>query len=115
MKPSFPNASETFKRLNPNLFLGGVRAAEPQQSHAPPLDGAHPRQQSRTPSVDRRPRVSIIVCRRRPIDDDNLVGGCKYIRDAIAASLRLDDAHVDWEYHQIISKQTGTIVTITPH
>lgn len=114
MKPDFTHASEAFKRLNPHLCgVGGLRAAEPERAAAPALDGARAPQPDGPAPVGRRPRVALVVFRRRRLDDDNLVGGCKYLRDAIAASLSRDDAEIDWEYHQVVTKgKTGTVVKI---
>ena len=114
MKPDFSHASEAFKRLNPHLCgVGGLRAAQPEPADARALDGAHAPQQGGAAQVGDRLRVAIVVFRRRLVDDDNLVGGCKYLRDAIAASLRRDDAAIDWEYHQVVTKgKTGTVVRI---
>ena len=46
--------------------------------------------------------VSLVGHRRRKLDDDNFVGACKHLRDAIAASLGLDDGdpRLRWEYGQ---------------
>jgi hypothetical protein len=54
--------------------------------------------------VSRQPTVTLVVHRRRLLPDhDNLVGGCKHLRDAIADWLGLDDAdaNVNWEYAQV--------------
>ena len=51
-----------------------------------------------------RIRVTIVRgCGAVPLDHDNLVGGCKPLRDAIAALLGRDDAErhgIEWEYRQ---------------
>ena len=60
-------------------------------------------------------RVTLISFRRRELDDDNLVGGFKPMRDAIARWLGLDDSQriIDWQYGQIETKgRTGTAVKI---
>ena len=91
--------SETFRRLNPHIFgLGGLpsavakpeRQGQPAPAHGLEAQGA------------RRVVVSLVCFRRRLCDDDNLVAGCKHLRDAIAASLGLDDgdAKLRWEYSQ---------------
>jgi len=50
------------------------------------------------------------------LDADNLIGGFKPLRDAIAATLlHTDDAEkfVEWEYHQVkTAGRTGTSVRI---
>lgn len=63
----------------------------------------------------RRVVVSIISLRRRTLDDDNWIGGCKHLRDAIAASLGVDDGdnRIRWQYLQIKSAgRPATIVII---
>lgn len=51
----------------------------------------------------RRPVVTITSFRIATLDDDNLRGGLKTLRDCIAAGLDLDDAEsiVEWRYHQV--------------
>ena len=60
--------------------------------------------------------VSIVVfCRRRRDAGDNLEAGCKWLRDAIANSLGIDDgdARVTWQYGQVETRgETGAVVTI---
>lgn len=51
------------------------------------------------------------------MDSDNLAGGLKYLRDAIAESLGLDDADrfIVWEYHQVETRGAeGVAVKIEP-
>lgn len=107
---NFPNASESFKRLNPHL-LGGLPPAQPQR------DG------QRNPTTSVAPQKScagrVVVClvghRRRILDDDNFVGACKHLRDSIAASLGLDDGdpRLRWEYGQHETRAAeGVAVTI---
>jgi hypothetical protein len=68
----------------------------------------------------KRPRVIILSLRVRAITDhDNLVGGAKHLRDAIAAEMGLDDAdsEIEWIYTQAVvpkKRDEGTIVRITP-
>jgi hypothetical protein len=49
-------------------------------------------------------------------DDDNLVGGCKQLRDAIAAALsRKGDSEKDglyWEYRQVAGTEHGVTIEI---
>ena len=60
------------------------------------------------------PRLRVTITRRsqRPLDDDNFIGGCKQLRDAIAELLgRKGDAEKDgleWEYRQ----ERGAAATI---
>jgi hypothetical protein len=60
-------------------------------------------------------RVAIVAFRRRELDRDNLIGGCKALRDAIAGWLGLDDSEhvVEWTYSQHITRgQRGCAVRI---
>ena len=119
MKPDFPHASESFRKLNPHLFgVGGLRSAEPQSDPGPALDSQPPEQKEspRGLGQGRRWHVCIIVLRRRIIDGDNLAGGCKALRDTIARWLGCDDAErfIEWEYGQHRTEgQVGTVVKIT--
>lgn len=112
-KIKFNNASEAFKRLNPQLFgLGGLQTAEPK-----------PDRQCVGETADRAQKAGpcgVVICmvsfRRRTLDDDNLSGACKWLRDAIAASLGIDDgdSRLRWEYAQIETKgKEGTAVHIS--
>lgn len=58
--------------------------------------------------------VTILACRNRLIDDDNLAAGFKPLRDAIAETLGIDDSdpRVRWEPRQIESTKEETIVRI---
>ena len=59
--------------------------------------------------------VSLVACVRKEYDSDNLYGAIKPLRDAIAATLGLDDAdkRIRWEYAQSCTRgQTGVIVKI---
>jgi hypothetical protein len=59
--------------------------------------------------------VKIIACLRFELDPDNLIAGCKPIRDCVATSLGVDDRdkRVRWEYGQIIGTgEEGVIVKI---
>jgi len=60
-------------------------------------------------------RVALVSLRRRLVTDatDNLPTGFKGLRDAVAASLGVDDAdsRVAWEYRQVqTSGREGTVV-----
>ena len=125
----FQNASETFKRLNPHLFaLGAVPAAKSEQNpralHAVPA-GEEGGEGGVAPIVPRpskpRPmaRITLIACRRRLLDDDNLTSSFKHLRDAIADNLLPGmyagraDAFFAWECGQVETRgQEGTIVKI---
>lgn len=93
------------RKLNPHLFA---------QAGGPPPGGlAGPERKSDPlPSLGKRPKVqrggksrvvvcvTIIACRNREIDSDNLSSGAKCLRDCIATSLGIDDAdkRIRWEY-----------------
>lgn len=60
--------------------------------------------------------VSVVCFRRQKLDADNLVGGVKYLQDAIAASLGIDDgdeSRISFEYSQhVTTGKTGTLVRV---
>ena len=59
--------------------------------------------------------VSLVTCRRRELDDDGNVASQKPLRDAIAASLGIDDAdkRIRFEYGQSETRaKQGVIVKI---
>lgn len=60
--------------------------------------------------------VRFICIRPKFLDDDNLVGGCKPLRDAVAEWIGVNDGdhRVEWIYRQQVGpKPHGTIVMIT--
>ena len=94
---NFPHAIESFKRLNPHL-VGGLSAPEPKRDGRQPIAPSNAAQKGGAGRVV----VSLVGLRRRELDDDNFVGACKHLRDAIAASLGMDDGdpRLRWEYSQ---------------
>jgi len=59
--------------------------------------------------------ISFVCFRSRPCDDDNLQFGCKWLRDAIANSLGIDDGdkRLRWQYQQLKTDgPEGVSVTI---
>lgn len=63
----------------------------------------------------RRVVVSFVCFRSRTCDDDNLQFGCKWLRDAIANSLGIDDGdkRFRWQYGQLQTNgPEGVAVTI---
>jgi len=107
------NASESFKRLNPHLF-GLARSPAQDRKPATTRDVLKPVKLNKrgTPIV----AVSIVTFRKIVLDDDNNVGACKALRDAIADSLGINDkdSRVRWEYGQVETRaRTGTLVRIT--
>jgi hypothetical protein len=60
--------------------------------------------------------ISLVTFRPVAIDDDNNVGSLKTVRDAVAASLGVNDrdSRIRWEYGQVESRAgTGTLIKIT--
>lgn len=47
--------------------------------------------------------ITITSCRRGKLDDDNLAGACKSVRDEVAKQLGLDDGdgRLHWRYKQL--------------
>ena len=57
--------------------------------------------------------VTITRIGPRRLDDDNLAGACKYVRDQIATMIGVDDGSplYTWRYEQVIGRY-GVVVTI---
>ena len=53
----------------------------------------------------------------RKLDDDNLQGALKSIRDGIADKLGVDDsdARIAWRYNQAIGKEFGVEIAVAPN
>lgn len=109
--------SESVRKLNPHLYAGNlVGSMEPKvrkQDKVAALASRPPRSKT---GADRAEYV-ITLCnhRRVLIDDDNLIGGLKSLRDSIANRVSVDDGdpRIRWQYHQIESKgREGVVVTI---
>lgn len=98
--------------LNAEDSRSGARDPQPQQAEA--LVAKVPREEVLDADAARL-RVTITRRSQRPLDDDNLVGGCKQLRDAIAELLgRKGDAEKDgleWEYRQERGEKM-TVITI---
>lgn len=113
------SVGEAVKRLNPQLFgVGGlqpqiterkaeralVRESAGRETGGGGLAGGGP-----------VARVALTAFRRRTLDGDNLIGGFKPLRDAVARWLGCDDSErfIEWEYGQVMTKgATGTVVRI---
>ena len=114
--------------------IGGVGAVVPSVREQPPrpLERTASAKQGGEGSVEKpkgkpsrndrvgtnrtRAQVMLVAVRQKRLDDDNLAGGFKALRDAIAESLGIDDGdeRVEWIYRQQIGpKPHGTIVIIT--
>lgn len=101
------------KKRNPHLFnpVGAVAKPEPQSNHVEPLACSRKIQKG----GPYRFVISLVRFGPGTLDDDNLAGGFKPLRDAIAIELGIDDrdGRVRWEYGQIETRgPTGTIVKI---
>lgn len=115
VKEGFPNASESFRKLNPQLFgaLGAMGSAKRQQNK---------RRESEDSGVESVPasvgyRVTLISCRRKLVDaHDNLRTGAKPLVDRITQWLGFasdSDPRIEWCYEQFRTRgTTGTIVLI---
>lgn len=97
---------------NDHLFgLGAMEEPVAQPDAARALDRGRPARQTSPGRVD----ICLIRCAARLLDDDNLAGGLKPLRDAIAASLGFDDGDplIRWHYAQCQTDgQPGVIVKI---
>lgn len=99
-----PYGSESYRRKNPHLFRK-VEASKPEPDTKQALDGGL------SPQAEVQSRLEILVrmCshRRRLLDDDNLVGAFKPLRDEIARTVGIDDgdARIKFECYQ--RKTTG--------
>jgi hypothetical protein len=103
-------------------LLGGIQIAEHQCHPRRPAEGSDRRKEKGPRSVVKRTgqqsgvHVSIIFVRERLFDDDNSTAGGKWLRDAIASSLGIDDSEIQWSYSQIKCGELetpGTLVKIT--
>lgn len=111
----FPqHVQERILRDNPNLrALDSVETKVTKPAFAPPLVSRIAERKSGASGVVVRV-VFIVACKRR-LDDDNLQGACKPLRDSVAASLELDDADpmIEWEYQQTGARhEEGVLVKI---
>lgn len=109
------NVSESVKRRNPALYggLGAVVPIEREQGATNALVQSPQAQRSRKSRLE--VLVTIIVCRRRLLDDDNSIGGCKPLRDIIAAELGINDGspRIRFQYAQAQTVgEQGCIVKI---
>ncbi len=103
--------SQAVRELNPHLFVGAVEKPISQPDAPRPLDrGCKARKTGPQGMV-----ISLVSYRSRLLDSDNLHGGLKPLRDAIAATLGIDDGDsaVRWEYGQVETRgEEGTAVGI---
>lgn len=110
------HVSESTRKRNPELFggaVGAVVAARPERNKVSPLGGTVKARRQRKGQV--AIRVSFVVFRRRLLDDDSNVYSIKPLRDAVSATLSLDDAdaRIAFEYGQIVTRgECGVLVKI---
>ena len=93
--------------------VGGLLPEQPKRELLPALGSKKAKRDRSKGSVV--VRVTIIRCGSRSLDDDNLSFAYKHFRDAISASLGIDDAdkRICFEYGQVETKgRRGTIVRI---
>jgi len=93
--------------------VGAVPRPKPEPHPLPALD---PKPKAR---ASRKRRLAVIVtlisARHQLLDDDNLRGAFKGLRDAISRSIGLDDAdkRLVWQYAQVqTTGAEGSLVTI---
>ena len=94
--------------------VGAVAPSVSQQAPLRPLEQSIQKRAKGKGSVE--VVVSLISCRRRELDDDGNVASLKPLRDAIAATLGLDDAdkRIRFEYSQLETRgEQGVIVKVT--
>ena len=107
-------------RHAPSSAAAGPLVARCPSPVAEPDPGATLDHQSRLPFLlvdpDRPLLVRIVRVGGRPLDDDNLAGGCKELRDSVAAALgRRGDSQAEglfWQYAQEPG-ELGTRIEIT--
>lgn len=109
---------------HPSRIVGAVAAPKPKPQSGGTLDQDLPGRcggkaglagGSDAPS-GRRIQVDLIAFLRRRCDDDNITAGCKPLRDAVAATLGVDDGdpRVTFAVHQVVGPgEEGTLVRIT--
>lgn len=94
--------------------LGAVGQSQREPAAVPPL-ASRPSRSKKGKSSLVRFVVTFISFRTRKIDDDNLCGGMKALRDSVAGSLGIDDGdeRVLWQYCQVVTHgEPGTQVII---
>lgn len=109
------DVSESTRRRNPHLYpaVGGVAPEQRQQPAVSALEQIIQKRQKGKGSVEIY--VTLISCRRRELDDDGNVAALKPLRDAIAASIGIDDGdgRIKFEYGQCeVHGEQGVIVKV---
>ena len=118
LKELIENGTEAFKAANADRLAGNQNSkSKRRQQNALEHEGPDaPRMVNIDCSV--LVRITRLVPYKKPLDDDNFIGGCKELRDAIAEALgRSGDSETDgmhWEYVQEIGP-TETRIEIFEH
>ena len=113
IKKHFPNASRAFIEANcrvPVELESPERKPDPVQALVR-REKVQRGRKGRVVAV-----VTILACRRRATDDDNITAGAKALRDAIATSLGVDDGdrRIRWECRAVQTEgQEHTLVKIS--
>jgi hypothetical protein len=109
----FPrHVQERIIKENPDVFRP-VETKKPKSTPAPPLASGSQEHKGSTGGMEGV--ITFTAHLRRVLDDDNLAGSIKPLRDAIARSLGIDDGDksVRWEYGQIETRGTeGVLVKL---
>lgn len=93
--------------------LRRVEASQPKQATPQALDGDDAKYQSSKSGMGCV--VSFVALLRKSFDDDNLIASIKPLRDAIAASIGIDDGdkRIKFQYQQLQTKgREGVLVHI---
>jgi len=109
------NVSESVRKRNPHLYppLGGVETHQPKPAAAKALAARQPtfkRRKGRLAVV-----VTFIAYVHRELDTDNLAAACKPLRDAVSATLGIDDGdkRIRYQYGQVETRgRKGVVVKI---
>ena len=94
--------------------VGAVEAGQPERAASQALDRYSQEQPGSAAGVEYR--VTLVAVVGRELDGDNLVSACKPLRDAVAATLGIDDGdkRITFEYGQTRTDgDEGVMVKIT--
>lgn len=104
--------SKDVRRLNPEIFgpVGGIQTSQPKPTTSQALESRPPKHKKGKGGMVAI--VTLVAFRRRILDGDNNVGSFKALRDAIAATLLVDDGdpRIKWEYDQVETKSNEGVV-----
>lgn len=106
IKGLLSNGSESFRRKNPHIedILAGAPDPKQKRNERAALveESAHPESMVNVPDKVSVRIIRYVPDKRHLQDDDNTNGGCKELRDAVAAFLGRqgdseDDGFVSWD------------------